>query len=228
VATLRPIALAGGDAAIRHPWRIALALVEDAFDGNAPIEDLRLFSGIRARDVAVVRHMLATHFRAPLAHGCGRYFDGIGSLALVRPESRYEGQIALEWNVVADPAEEELYGYEVARHQLPWMVDLRPMVRELVRDVLAGVPVSKISARFHNTMVAATADVVCAAAGVYGRLPVVLTGGCFQNPRLTERLTGALSARFSVHVPGEVPPGDGGLALGQAMVAAAIARSVAV
>jgi hydrogenase maturation protein HypF len=225
VATLRPIALAGGDAAIHHPWRIALALVEDAFDGSAPIEDLRLFSGIRARDVAVVRHMLATHFRAPLAHGCGRYFDGIGSLALVRPESRYEGQIALEWNVVADPAEEELYAYEVARHQLPWMVDLRPMVREVVRDVLAGVPVPKISARFHNTMVAATADVVRAAAGVYGRLPVVLTGGCFQNPRLSERLTRTLSTRFSVHVPGKVPPGDGGLALGQAVVAAAIARS---
>jgi hydrogenase maturation protein HypF len=93
-----------------------------------------------------------------------------------------------------------------------------------VRDLLAGVPVTRISARFHNTIVATTADVVRAAAKLWGRLPVVLTGGCFQNPRLSERLARTLSARVPVHVHGEVPPGDGGLALGQAVVAAAIAR----
>ncbi|HEY5618911.1 MAG TPA: carbamoyltransferase HypF [Vicinamibacterales bacterium] len=226
VATLRPVLLAGGDAAIRHPWRIALALLEDAFDGGAPLDDLRLFSAVEQRDVAVVRQMLATRFRAPLAHGCGRYFDGIGSLALVRPESRYEGQIALEWNVVADSIEDGRYGYEIDWQQSPWMVDLRPMVRELVRDLLADVPAPRISARFHNTIVAATADVVRAAARVHGRLPVVLTGGCFQNPRLTESLAGTLAPGFAVHLHGDVPPGDGGLALGQAVVAAAMARRI--
>jgi hydrogenase maturation protein HypF len=142
--------------------------------------------------------MIATQFRAPLAHGAGRYFDGIGSLALARPESRYEGQIALEWNVVADPAEEGRYGYEIDRQLLPWTIDLRPMVREVVHDLLAGVAVPAISARFHNTMVAATAQVVRAAAEMHGTLPVVLTGGCFQNPRLAEGLAGALSSAFIV------------------------------
>ena len=224
IATLRAIPLAGADAAIRHPWRIALALVEDAFDGRAPLDDLHLFSAVPSQNVVVVRQMLATRFRSPLAHGAGRYFDGIGALVLARPESRYEGQIALEWNGVADPDEGGRYGYEIDRQRSPWTVDLRSMVRAVVRDLLAGVAAPRISARFHNTIVAATADVVCSVATVYGPLPVVLTGGCFQNPRLAESLAHELAAQFTVHLHRDVPPGDGGLALGQAVVAAAIAR----
>jgi hydrogenase maturation protein HypF len=228
VATLRPVPLAGGDAAIRQPWRIALALVEDAFDGQAPLGALPLFAGIRSQDLTVVGEMLAARFRSPLAHGCGRYFDGIGSLVLMRPESRYEGQIALEWNVVADPAEAGRYGYEIDCQRAPWTVDLRPMVRAVVRDLLAAVPAASISARFHNTIVAATTDVVRKATRMHGPLPVVLTGGCFQNPRLSESLASALGTHSTVHLHHEVPPGDGGLALGQAVVAAAVARQLAV
>jgi hydrogenase maturation protein HypF len=227
VATLRPVPLAGGDAAIRQPWRIALALVEDAFHGQAPLGDLRLFAAVRSQDLSVVREMLAARFRSPLAHGCGRYFDGIGSLVLMRPESRYEGQIALEWNVAADPAEAGQYGYEIDCQRSPWTVDLRPMVRAVVSDVLAAVPASSISARFHNTIVAATTDVVRRATRIHGPLPVVLTGGCFQNPRLSESLASVLRTHSTVHLHREVPPGDGGLSLGQAVVAAAVARQLA-
>jgi hydrogenase maturation protein HypF len=227
VATLRPVPLAGGDTAIRQPWRIALALVEDAFDGRAPLGDLGLFAAVRSQDLSVVREMLAAHFRSPLAHGCGRYFDGIGSLVLMRPESRYEGQIAHEWNVVANPAEVSRYDYEIDCQQTPWTVDLRPMVRGVVHDVLATAPAASISARFHNTIVAATTDVVRKATSIHGPLPVVLTGGCFQNPRLSEGLASALGTHSTVHLHHEVPPGDGGLALGQAVVAAAVARQLA-
>jgi hydrogenase maturation protein HypF len=227
VATLRPIRLAGGDAAVRHPWRLALALLEDAFGETPPLDDLGLFAAVAPHDLSVIRQMLAIGARSPLAHGCGRYFDAIGSLVLKRPESRYEGQIALEWNSVADPAEDGRYGYEIDWQASPWIIDLRGMVRAVVHD-LVGVPASLISARFHNTIVAATADAVRAAAAAYGELPVVLTGGCFQNPRLAEGLARALAPRFAVHLHGEVPPGDGGLALGQAVVAAAIARRVGV
>jgi hydrogenase maturation protein HypF len=224
VATLRPIALAGGDAAIRQPWRIALALVEDAFDGDGPLDDLPLFSRVPWQDVSVVRQMLATRFRSPLAHGAGRYFDAIGSLVLARPDSKYEGQIALEWNVLADPYDERQYDYVIDRCVSPWVIDLRPMVRAAVCDLLEGTPASAISARFHNTLAAATADAVRGTARTYGRLPVVLTGGCFQNPRLAESVARELSSSVAVHLHRNVPPGDGGIALGQAVVAAAIAR----
>ena len=227
VATLRPIPLAGADAAIHQPWRIALALVADAFEGRGPIEVLPLFAAIERRDRAVVQQMLDARFRSPLAHGAGRYFDGIGALVLERPESRYEGQIALEWNVIADPNDDGQYGFDVDTRVSPWSIDLRPMVRAVVGDVLAGVPAPAISARFHNTIVSATAAAVRLAASSRGPLPVVLTGGCFQNARLSEGLARALSSQLPVHLHGEVPPGDGGLSLGQAVAAAAIARRVA-
>ena len=225
VATLRPILLAGGDAAIRQPWRIALALLRDAFGGNAPLDDLTLFDRVAASDVAVVRQLLVGRFRSPLAHGAGRYFDGIGSLVLTRPSSRYEGQIALAWNGIADPAETSRYGYDVDQQPSPVEIDFRQMTREIVRDVLAGTPPSTISARFHNTLVVATADAVREVAQIHGHLPVVLTGGCFQNARLAEGLKRQLSGKFNVYLHRQVPPGDGGIALGQAVVAAAIARN---
>jgi hydrogenase maturation protein HypF len=225
-ATLRPIRLAGGDAAIRHPWRIALALVEDAFGGSAPLAALPLLSAVPATDVTVVRQMLASRFRSPLAHGAGRYFDGIGALVLCRPRARYEGQVALEWNGAADPEEDGLYGYAIDRMRSPMQVDLRPMVRDVVGDLLNGIAASTISAKFHNTFAAATVDIVRELARDRGPMPVVLSGGCFQNARLAEAMADALRSRFDVYLHRDVPPGDGGLALGQAVVAAAIARGL--
>jgi hydrogenase maturation protein HypF len=225
IATLRPVALAGGDAAIRHPWRIALALVHDAFDGAPPVERLRVFHGIRSQDLAIVGQLIAARFSAPLAHGVGRYFDGVGALVLGRRDAGYEGQIATEWNVIAEPSERGRYGYDIDGRGRPWIVDLRPMVREVVRDTLTDVAAPIISARFHNTLVAATADVVRRIVSADRRLPVVLSGGCFQNPRLAEDLAVALASHAAVHLHRRVPPGDGGIALGQAVIAAALMRT---
>jgi hydrogenase maturation protein HypF len=224
IATLRPVALAGADAAIRHPWRVALALVLDAFDGEPPVEDLRLFSTIPVRDVAVVRQMLAARLRTPRAHGAGRYFDGIGCLVLGRPDSHYEGQIALALNGIANPDDASRYEFEIDREAQPWQIDLRPMVRSVVRDLLAGVRPATISARFHNTIGAAAAAAVREAARAAGSMPVVLTGGCFQNAILAERIVRELAPHFQVYLHRDVPPGDGGIALGQAVIAAARVR----
>ena len=99
------------------------------------------------------------------------------------------------------------------------------MVREIAFDVLAGRPAASISAAFHNTLVVATEALLRAAATRHGHLPVVLTGGCFQNARLAESLVSSLTGRFDVLLHEEVPPGDGGIALGQAVVADAVARN---
>jgi hydrogenase maturation protein HypF len=225
VATLRPVRLAGGDAAIRHPWRIALALLDDAFDGQAPLDAFPLFSARPFREVATVRAMMARPALSPRAHGAGRYFDGIGALALGRSTARYEGQIALELNAVAEPAEAGRYEYAIDGASLPWQIDLRPMVRQVAGDLLCRTPAPVVSARFHNTLIAATADAVRGVLAVHGRMPIVLTGGCFQNPRLTEGLVEDLSDASDVHLHRRVPPGDGGIALGQAVAADAIAVS---
>jgi hydrogenase maturation protein HypF len=223
-ATFRPIPLAGADTAIRNPWRIALALIDDAFDGRAPLDQFPLFSTIPARDVEIVRQMVAMRLRSPLARGVGRYFDGISALVLGRPAARYEGQVAFAWNVIADAAEDGIYDFDIDRSPSPLMLDLRAMVRQIVRDLTVGTGASIISARFHNTIAAATSAMVRAIAGEYGALPVVLTGGCFQNDHLAERVVRELGGEFSVYLHERVPPGDGGIALGQAMIAGAIAR----
>jgi hydrogenase maturation protein HypF len=227
-ATLRAVRLPGGEQAIRQPWRVALALVDDAFDGNAPLDELRLFADatVPRRHCEVVRRMIAEELNAPLAHGAGRYFDAVAALALARPKVAYEGQLALEWNALADEAERRCYGFAIDRSTSPWTIDLRAMVRDVVRELMAGVHLATISARFHNTLAAATDAAVRLVARERGVLPVVLTGGCFQNARLAESLLARLDSPFSVHLHRRVPPGDGGIALGQAVAAAAMAKGL--
>jgi hydrogenase maturation protein HypF len=223
LATFRPLRLAGSDQAIREVWRIALALLDDAFDGNPPLEAFAVFGQVPAGRLAGVRRLIRTGSHAPLARGVGRYFDAVGSLVLGRPVSRHEGQVALEWNLVADRAERGVYPFAIENGQLPEL-DLRPLVQAVTADHRAGRSPATISARFHNTLALATAGLVRGAARRVGRLPVVLTGGCFQNALLAEAVRAELSSSFSVYLHGEVPPGDGGIALGQAVIADELAR----
>ena len=224
VATFRPLALAGGDTAIRQPWRTALALVDDAFEGEAPIDALRLFRRVPAAQIAVVRRMIRAPLNSPVAHGVGRYFDAFGALGLDRPSASFEGQVALEWDAVADPAERGRFRYEIDRSRSPWHLDLRHAVRDAVFELIGGEPAARLSGRFHNTLAAATVDLVRGIARTHGKLPVVLSGGCFQNARLAEGVLHELSPDFKVYMHGQVPPGDGGIALGQAIVADALTR----
>jgi hydrogenase maturation protein HypF len=213
LATFRPVPLAGGDVAIREPWRVALALVDDAFGRAEMLEDLPLFARTSPRAIAVVRSMIAGNVNSPRARGVGRFFDGIAALCLDRPQAAYEGELAVAWNLAADD-DRDRYRYAITDGE----IDLRPLVRSVVRDLRAGVRTSTISARFHHTLVAATVDRVRAAIERVGPLPVVLSGGAFHNPLLAEGIRRGL-AHLDVRLHGDVPPGDGGIALGQALVA---------
>ncbi len=226
LATLRQIPLAGGEQAIHQPWRIALALLDDAFGAEAPLDGLPLFADLPAQQVRGVRQMIARGVNSPFAHGVGRLFDGVGALALGRATSAFEGQVAAEWNHAAGWPRLDLsrYLFDIDRSATPWVLDLRPMIRAIVHDLRAQRPLAAISAAFHQTLATATAALVRAAAARHGRLPVVLTGGCFQNARLAESTRADLSPQFDVFLHGEVPPGDGGLALGQAVIADAVLR----
>jgi hydrogenase maturation protein HypF len=224
-ATLRPLGLAGGDAAIRQVWRQALSLVDDAFGGDAPIERIPVLASIEARELDVIRQMLRRGVNVTRAHGAGRYFDAAAALGLGRAESGFEGQAALEWNLVADPAEDGEYEFALSGAETPIEVDLRACIRSLVNEISAGIGAATVSARFHNTLARATAEAARCVRQATGPLPVVLTGGVFQNARLAEALTTHLAPYGPVFRHGTVPPGDGGIALGQAVVANAILHS---
>ncbi len=225
LATFRALPLAGGDAAIRDVWRVALALLDDAFDGRPPEAALaRLLEQVPERDVLVVRQMIGRGINAPLARGVGRYFDGAGALGLGLGRAAYEGQVAVAWDRVADPRPCGSYPYYLDRVASPMEIDLRPLVRTMTFELLGGLAPPTLSARFHEGLINATAEAVRASLARVGRLPVVLTGGVFQNRRLAEGVMRALDGRAQIYIHGEVPPGDGGLALGQALVADAVAR----
>jgi len=222
VATLRPLRLAGGDQAIRQPWRTALAALEDAFETRAPIDRLSLFDSIPRAHIEVVQHMIRGGVHAPLAHGCGRWFDAVGALVLAQRESHYDAQVAMSLNLVADDQELQSYPFALDVTRIPWELDLRPALRAVVSDLLADCPPSIISARFHNALAEGTARLVRLAARYHGEHPVVLSGGCFQNARLAESVCRALRPELEVLLHSQVPPGDGGLALGQALIADAV------
>ena len=222
LATLHPVALAGGERAIREPWRIGLALLLDAYDGDPP--GLWNFPAIPEDTGVQVRQALTLGINAPKAHGMGRLFDGIGALVLGLGKARYEGEVALAWNLAADPGAHGRYPFGIDTRGSLLELDLRPMVRALVEEHLVGVPAPRLSAKFHDTLAHATATLVGLVRDRAGDLPVVLTGGCFQNARLAEGLAAALEPEFEVHLHRQVPPGDGGIALGQVMVADATTR----
>ncbi len=170
LGTFRPLALAGGDRAIKEPWRIALAALLDAFGEDAPLDRIPLFRAVDPREIAVARRMLAGGVNSPRAHGAGRAFDAAGALALGRPSSRFEGQVALALDAAAG-APEAPYPFDVAVEGGLDVLDLRPLWRALARDVVAGAHPAAVSSRFHAALAAAGAELVRGAARRTGRLP---------------------------------------------------------
>lgn len=222
VATFRPLALIGGDRAVREPWRIALALLHDAYDGHPPSTTEALMPSVHGSEREQMALLLRGHVQVSLSHGVGRYFDAFGALFLDRRRAAYEGQVALEWNQIADPACRRAYPFDINDRLQPIELDLRPAVRAAVDDASRGVPAATMAAAFHNTVASATAAAVARVAAVTGPLPVVASGGVFQNALLAEAVRAALTG-FDLRLHAGVPPGDGGIALGQAVIANAIA-----
>jgi hydrogenase maturation protein HypF len=215
VGHLRPVLLPGGEAAIHEPWRVGFAALVDA---GAPLD---AFDGVAPRKRDVVRQMIARRVSTPSATGAGRWFDAIAAITDLRREVSYEGQGAIELEAAAASSRPQ-GAYEVPLEQgTPFVVDLRPTVRAVAKDVREGVATAMIAARFHETLARA---ILLAARRVRDatRLTLVaLSGGCFQNRVLGERAVELLMADgFEVLVHRRVPPNDGGIALGQAAVAA--------
>ncbi|HVS34897.1 MAG TPA: carbamoyltransferase HypF [Gemmataceae bacterium] len=218
-AHLRYVGLPGGDQAVREPWRMAVAHLADAGADFGPLRARILLPELR-----VVDKMLERRFNTPPTSSVGRLFDAAASLAGVRDRVSYEGQAAveLEWLAETTPADGS-YPFDLeAQSEAPLVVDVRPLIRAVVKDVQKGVGAAVIARRFHSTV----ADLI---AGVCGRIraetqlnTVVLSGGVFLNALLTREATARLqSDGFRVYRHRKVPPGDGGLSLGQLAVAAA-------
>ena len=135
----------------------------------------------------------------------------------VRQKVNYEGQAAIEFEALADEAEGRMYSFGLNQDQ----VQVRGVLEALVKDVMAGVPIPKISARFHNGLAESVRETVKKISGDTGIRSVVLSGGVWQNITLLRRTLSLLqNDGFNVYIHREVPTNDGGLSLGQAAIAA--------
>jgi hydrogenase maturation protein HypF len=197
VAHLRPFRLPGGEAAIREGWRSAASLLWELGGAGA------------IADRPVIAKMLERGVNAPVATSAGRLFDAVSALAGVAQESRFEGQAAMLLERAIDGfVTDEAYPLSGG--------DWRPLIEAVLADRKAGVTAGCIAARFHNALVNWIAEV----AEGSGVKRVAMSGGVFQNGYLAERAAAVLEARgFSVYTHQRVPANDGGIALGQAVLA---------
>jgi hydrogenase maturation protein HypF len=185
------------------------------------MKDLASVAEFSPAERKVMQTMLRSSVNAPRTTSAGRLFDGFAALSGLRQRTSYEGQTAMEFEWAADGvAAGQPYGFPLIpgpAKDSPWIVDWQPALESLLADRRRGVPAGVLSAAFHDGLAAA----LVAAAQRIGEPRVILTGGCFQNARLTETSVAAL--RAAGHEPiwhRRVPPNDGGIALGQAAWAA--------
>jgi hydrogenase maturation protein HypF len=218
VGHLLTVRMPGGDAAVREPWRMACAWLVAAGE-EEPALPSALGGEVAPAHWRAIAELARTGLSAPETSSMGRLFDAVAALCGVRARVNYEGQAAVELEAVADRGSAEPYPMPV---RPDGVLDARPTVRAVVDDVSRGTPVSMVAARFHAAVAEAPAVACARATSEQGVATVVLSGGVFQNRLLLERTAALLGAAgLRVLVPEQLPPNDGGVAYGQAAVAAA-------
>ncbi|MGE5255419.1 MAG: carbamoyltransferase HypF [Hyphomicrobiales bacterium] len=219
------VPMPGGAAAIKEPWRMAVSYLKDAFDGGLWGIDLPVLREAGADKVRLMVEMMDKRINSPLTSSLGRLFDGVAAIAGLRSRVSYEGQAAMELEMAAAGESDSWYEY-TCEEGPPWRIMSAPIIRGVVGDIRKGLSVSAISVKFHNTLVLIFRDLCELIRRQRDLNRVVLSGGVFQNARLLTGLIPALAARgFEVYSHRLVPTNDGGIALGQAVIAAQIARS---
>ncbi|MFH1463151.1 MAG: carbamoyltransferase HypF [Pseudomonadota bacterium] len=220
---LLPLPLPGGEAAVRRPWRIAVGWLH-ALLPAAAAWPLPLWERGAPGEATLVRQMVARRFNAPLTSSAGRPFDAVAALLGVAAEASYEGQAAMELEQVALGASQAApLELELRAEGARLVLEPTPLLRGLCEGLLAGTPVAALALGFHLAL--ARALVLCAVRirGAGGPAIVALGGGVFHNRILTRAcVDGLRAAGLEALAPGLIPVGDGGLSLGQALVAGAV------
>ncbi|ABS65599.1 (NiFe) hydrogenase maturation protein HypF [Xanthobacter versatilis] len=222
VARLSPIPLAGGDAASREPWRVLLAHLDRALGRSAVDGDPRLAALLAGKPLLTLRAMMDKGLNAPLASSAGRLFDAVAAVLGLAPDRlSHEGEAAMALEAAAQ-GDAPPYPFALHAEAVPIEIDPAPLFKALVDDLHAGSPRAAMAAAFHAGLAEAFTGAAVQVAAKEGLTAVALSGGVFQNARLLEETVRRLEAHGLIPlVPGDVPANDGGLAFGQAVVAAA-------
>jgi hydrogenase maturation protein HypF len=220
LAHLKRVPMPGGSMAIKEPWRMAMVYLSEGFGEEATKLRIGLTKRIDFQKWDILKKAVEKKINTPWTSSMGRLFDAVSSLLSIRDEVHYEGQAAIELEMIADPGVKEEYPLHIRKDEKPMTIDPTEMIRGIVRDLREGMSSSKISGKFHRTAARLIIE-TCEAIRSEDRLKrVVLSGGVFQNMLLLSLVTeGLRSSGFDVYTHHLVPANDGGISLGQAVIA---------
>jgi hydrogenase maturation protein HypF len=221
---LEYVPLPGGAAAIEKPYRMALSYVYTLLGKELPLEALPILSKLDADELAIIKRQIERRLNSPLTSSAGRLFDAVSALAGIRGVVDYEAQAAIELEMMApdevDESDFALYPFSIVEEQRCKVVKLGEFISAVVEDIKNGVPAPIISAEFHKTVaqiIVRTCQLIAKESGIN---LVALSGGVFQNRLLLRLATAALQKEgFDVLTHRLVPCNDGGISLGQAVIA---------
>jgi hydrogenase maturation protein HypF len=216
------VRMPGGAAAIHEPWRMAVSYLFQHFGEGFWNLPINFVQRLDRRRTEILLRMAERGVNSPLTSSCGRLFDAVAALAGIRQSVTYEAQAAIELEAaIAGGNENSAYPPELVPDGAGWIIETRPLFEALVSDLQRNEDVGLISRRFHDGLVHLFARLASLLRDRGGLQRVCLSGGTFQNVYLQEELVTRLAAAgFEVFTHSEVPAGDGGLSLGQALVAA--------
>ena len=224
VAHLWPVRMPGGERAIREPWRMACAWLTELAAEEIPPTPRTLASAVSPSLWRSVSRLAQSTVASPRTTSMGRLFDAVAALCGISPYISYEGQAAIELEMLADPDESGSYSLPLLPSDgaHPAMLDGRVLIKQVLADLDAHVSLGQIAARTYYGVAYAAAQLCARVADERGLEIIVLSGGVFQNVLLIERTATLLIQRgFRVLVPQQLPLNDGGLSFGQAAIAAA-------
>jgi hydrogenase maturation protein HypF len=223
---LRPFRLPGGEMSVREPWRCAFSVLWETYGERRAVEELSIRQCVK-RETDALAVLLQRGIASPWTTSMGRLFDAVSSLAGFGGDTSFEGQAAMVLEFAAERYENNPSGDETGYpfavmqnddNQAMWVADWRPLIESLIKERREGSSPERIAYRFHLAL----ADLIGQIAEQAALPRVVLTGGCFQNALLLRLARRRLArAGCTVYSHRQVPPNDGGLSLGQAVVAAA-------
>jgi hydrogenase maturation protein HypF len=210
----------GSSAAIREPWRMAVSYLDGCYGDQLWQLDLPVFKEVPSDKIKIIQEMVHKRINAPQTSSLGRLFDGVAAIIGLRGEITFEGQAAMALEMLADDTPQGTYEYQWTE-EWPGRLWPQPIIQGVVADYLAGLPPAVISRKFHTTLIGAFGDICGKLRRKEGMQKVVLSGGVFQNVLFLEGLKRRLEKKgFQVFTHRLVPTNDGGIALGQAVVAA--------
>jgi hydrogenase maturation protein HypF len=218
LAHLKNVPMPGGTMAIKEPWRMAMVYLSEAFGDEATKLRIDLIKRIDFQKWDILKRAIEKKINTPWTSSMGRLFDAISSLLSIRDEVHYEGQAAIELEMIAEPGLDGEYRFLLKKDK-PTVIDTMEIIRGVVYDLLEGISPSRISEKFHRTIARMIIDICEALRSEEDLNRVVLSGGVFQNMTLLSLVTRGLKrSGFEVYTHHAVPPNDGGISLGQAVI----------